>query len=173
MSQISFLRSSLDSLHESLDAAISGLTQEQAHWRPYDRGNHVAFIAWHYTRTVDNIVRFVLQRQSTVWMAGKWDERFDLDSKVQGTGMSAEDAASLKISDIPTFCAYMGDVWETTQDYLNTVTEEDLVRTYTIRPHGELSLLQVLGTVLLTHGYTHLGEIWLLRGLQGLRGSPI
>ena len=173
MSGVSFIRNSLQSLHSSLDETMRGLSQEQAHWRPDDRGNHIAFIAWHYTRTVDNVVRFVLQRRPTVWMEGKWDERFGLDSKAQGTGMSREDAVALVIRDIPTFCTYMSEVWKEPRAYLDTVTEEDMGRKITIRPLGELSLEEVLGTTLLTHGYTHLGEIWLLKGLQGLQGSPI
>ena len=173
MSQLSFMRDSLRSLQGSLDEAIDGLSDEQAHWRPYDTGNHIAFIAWHYTRTVDNIVRFVLKHQPTVWMAGKWDERFGLDFKIQGTGMAPEDAVALRISDIPAFRSYANEVWKEAQTYLDTVSEEDLALKMTIRPLGELTLEQVLGTTLLTHGYTHLGEIWLLKGLQGLPGNPI
>ncbi len=173
MSQLSFIRDSLRSLHGSLDEAMDGLSDEQAHWRPYDTGNHIAFIAWHYVRTVDNIVRFVLKRQPTVWMAEKWDERFGLDSKIQGTGMTPEDAVALRISDFPAFRSYASEIWKEAQTYLNTVSEEDLAQKMTIRPLGELTLEQVLGTTLLTHGYTHLGEIWLLKGLQGLPGNPI
>ena len=173
MPETAFIRNSLQNLHRSLEEAMQGLSQEQAHWRPNEQGNHIAFIAWHYARTVDNIVRFVLLRQPTVWMEGKWDQRFGLDSKAQGTGMSPEDAMALSISDISAFCTYMSEVWKETQAYLETVTENDLERRMTVRPLGELTLEQVLGTTLLTHGYSHLGEIWLLKGLQGLQGSPI
>ena len=173
MTQLAFIRASLQSLQTSLDEAMSGLSQEQAHWRPNEMGNHLAFIVWHYARTVDNVVRFVLQRQPTLWMEGKWDGRFALDSKAQGTGMSPEAAAALRISDIPAFCIYMREVWKASQTYLDTIGPQDLENTVTIRPLGELTLEQVLGTTLLTHGYTHLGEIWLLKGLQGLQGSPI
>ena len=172
MSEISFVRESLQSLHSAFGGAVKGLSQDEAHFRPNNKANHIAFIAWHYTRTVDNIVRFVLQRQPTVWMAGKWDQKFGLDSKTQGTGMSPGDAAALRISDIQAFYSYMNEVWQEAKIYLDTVSEQDLDRKMTIKPLGELTLREVLGNTLLTHGYTHLGEIWLLKGLQGLRGSP-
>ena len=172
MSEVTFLRNSIQRLHNSLDEALNGLSEAEAHWRPDEAGNHIAFIVWHYTRTVDNIVRFVLQRQPTVWMAGKWDERFGLDSKAQGTGMRPEDAAALRVSDISSFCTYMSEVWSETRAYLENMTEADLERKTTIRPHGEVTLEHIFGTVLLTHGHTHLGEIWLLKGLQGLQGNP-
>ncbi len=172
MSRASFIRKHLVSLQESLDDAAAGLSREQAHWRPAAGGNHIAFVLWHYSRTVDNIVRFVLQRKPTIWMEGKWDERFGLDSKAQGTGMSREDALAVSISDLPAFASYMKEVWREVGGYLDTVSEEDLDRKQMVRPLGELTLEEILGTVLLTHGYTHLGEVWLLKGMQGLEGSP-
>ena len=173
MSDVELIRNALQRLHGSLDEAMEDLSQEQAHWRPYDQGNHIAFIAWHYTRTVDNVVRFLLQRRPTVWLERKLDEKFGLDSKAQGSGMAAQDAASLGVSDVPAFCVYMKAVWEEAQAYLDTVTEDELSRELTVRPLGDLTVRELLATTLLTHGFTHLGEIWLLRGLQGLRGSPI
>ena len=173
MSRVAFIRNYLRSLQGALDEAAAGLSPEQAHWRPDGTGNHIAFVLWHYSRTVDNIIRFVLQRKPTVWMEGKWDERFGLDSKTQGTGMAPEDAAALRISDVPAFCDYMKRVWPEAQAYLDTVAEGDLAQKMTIRPLGEVTLERVLGNTLLTHGYTHLGEIWALKGFQGLRASPI
>jgi hypothetical protein len=172
MAQLTFIRRSLKSLQGALDDSAAGLSHAQAHWRPTGGGNHIAFILWHYSRTVDNIVRFVVQRKPTVWMEGKWDERFGLDSRAQGTGMEPEKAAALTILDLPAFRSYMGQVWQEADRYLETVSDGDLERKLTVRPLGELTLEEVLGTVLLTHGYTHLGEIWLLRGLQGLSASP-
>lgn len=173
MSEIAFIKQFSGSVHGSLDEAMEELTQEQAHWKPADQINHIAFIAWHYTRTVDNLTRFVFRRQPTLWMEGKWDERFGLDSRAQGTGMSHEDAGSLRIPDLPAFRDYMKEVWREAQAYLDTVTAEELERVLTVRPLGELSIREILGTSILTHGYTHLGEIWMLRSLQGLRSSPM
>ena len=172
MSRIAFMRKHLLSLQESLDDAAAGLSQEQAHWRPDGGGNHIAFVLWHYSRTVDNIVRFVLQRKPTVWMEGKWDERFGLDSRAQGTGMSREDALAVSISDLPAFASYVKEVWGAAGEYLGAVADEDLEQKVMVRPLGELTLEDILGTVLLTHGYTHLGEVWTLKGMQGLAGSP-
>ena len=173
MSQVSFIAESLASLHNSIDEATKGLTDEQAHHQSGSDSNHIAFVAWHYSRTVDNIVRFVLQRKPTLWMEGKWDERFGLDSKAQGTGMTREEASALRISDLAAFGEYMSQVWQASKEYMGSITDADLEQQLTIRPLGEMTLGHVLGTVLLTHGYTHLGEIYTLKGIQGLAGSPI
>ena len=50
MSEIAFIKQFLSESHKSWGEAVEGLTAEQAHWRPYDKGNHIAFNLWHYTR---------------------------------------------------------------------------------------------------------------------------
>ncbi|MBI4308499.1 MAG: DinB family protein [Chloroflexi bacterium] len=173
MSLPTFLSASLKELHESLDAATNGLTPEQLHWRPGGRANHIAFSLWHYVRTQDNVVRFVLQRRPTVWMEGKWHERFGLDLKAQGTGMTPEDAANLRISSLGDFRTYMRQVFQESEAYVANVKEADLDRVQLVKPLGEMPMHRILGRTLVTHGFSHLGEIWAIRGAMGLSGSPV
>lgn len=170
---VPFVRDYMQKLHRDLVESVQGLSLEQLHWQPGQQTNHMAFLLWHYTRTVDNLVRFVLQRRSTVWMEEGWDQRFGLDSKAQGTGMAPEAAAQVRISSLEDFLTYMGQVWREADNYLATVDEVELNRVTLVKPLGELSVRDILGTSLLTHGFSHLGELWALRGLQGLRGTPL
>lgn len=171
MSQVAFMREYTNKVLSSFDEAIEGLSQDQAHWTAGGNSNHIAFVAWHYVRTVDNVVRIVLQRQPTVWIEDKWDQKFNLDAKAQGTGMSHEEAIALRISDLTAFSTYTSAVWTATRDYFHSLTQEELDRTIKIWPFGELTVSQALGTTVLSHGYTHLGEIWTLKGIQGLKGA--
>ena len=173
MSEIAFIKQFLSESHKSWGEAVEGLTSEQAHWRPYDSGNHIAFNLWHYTRTVDNIILFLFQRKPTVWMAGKWDEKFGMDSKDQGTGMETETAANLRIDDFPAFISYAREVWAEADSFMDNVTPEDMERIIRMRPFGELQMREILGRSILTHGCQHLGEVWSLKGLQGLPGNPL
>jgi hypothetical protein len=78
---------------------------------------------WHYVRTEDNIVRFILQnRRPTVWMEGGWAERLSLPPVTQGTGMSAGDAQALRIADLAAFAQYKRDVYASTDEWLRTRT---------------------------------------------------
>jgi hemolysin-activating ACP:hemolysin acyltransferase len=63
MSTIDFIRGGLRQLHGSYDEAIADLTDEQLHWRANEHGLPISFILWHYVRTQDNVVNFVLQRK--------------------------------------------------------------------------------------------------------------
>ena len=174
MTVVELLRSHIERLHQDLEAATGDLTPEQLHWRPSENCNHIAFSLWHYVRTEDNLVRFVLQdRRTTVWLEEGWNERFGLERAIQGTGMSAEDAAAVRIPSIEEFLPYAQAVWRSTAEYLDSITDSDLERVFTVRPMGERPALQVIMENMLTHGFSHLGEMWILKGLQGMKGSPI
>src|SRR5262245_37709249 len=73
MTAADFIRGELARLHKNLDGCIADPTPEQLHAVPasHPRANTMAFGLWHYTRTEDNVVRFVIQeRRPTVWMEG-------------------------------------------------------------------------------------------------------
>tara|TARA_Y100000588_G_scaffold125684_1_gene137679 strand:+ start:1575 stop:2099 length:525 start_codon:yes stop_codon:yes gene_type:complete len=174
MDTIALLRSHLDRLHGSLDSSIIDLSPEELHWKPSNGCNHIGFSLWHYVRTEDNLISFVLQnRKPTVWIENGWYEYFNLDRISQGTGMSEEDAGNIDISSIDAFMGYMSEVWESTNHYLDSIDEDTLATIFNIRPLGDKTVSEVLFEMILTHGFSHLGEIWVLKGLQGHKGSPI
>ncbi len=172
---IEYLYESLRSQHHSLDELVKGLTPEQLHWLPPDSpANHIGFTLWHYVRTEDNIVQFVLQdRKPTVWLEGGWNEKFGLDPKAQGTGMPTEDAHALSLPPIDEWMPYQEAVWLATDDYLSSRGEGALERTVTLKPFGDISVRQALSGPVLTHGHRHYGEICVLRVLQGLPSGLI
>lgn len=170
MKTIEFIRSSLRQMHAFYDDAIADLTPEQMHWRANENGLPIAFILWHYVRTEDNVINFVLQRKPTVWLAGEWNVKFGLDRIAQGTGMSLTDAQNLRINSKEEFSIYMKEVWQATYDYLGANDDALLEQKITVKPLGEMLVANAIGNMCLTHGFTHLGEIQHVRGLLGLRG---
>jgi hypothetical protein len=174
MDVLDFVRGQMVSLHRLLDHVTEDLDDEKLHFVARPGAQPIAFCLWHYVRTEDNIIRFVIQRRPTVWMENGWDARLGLDSRSQGTGMSDEDASNFRISSLPDFRRYMTEVWQSTDEYLGGLSDADLAgRQVVIKPVGEMSLLQAIGGMCLTHGYRHLGEIEYARGLVGLKGATI
>ena len=174
MHALDFIRQQMMLMHRLYDHVVEDLDDEQLHHQAGPRVQPIAFSLWHYVRTEDNIIRFVLQRRPTVWIEGGWPERLGLDPRAQGTGMTDEEASSLRITSLPDFRRYMGDVWAATDDYLTAVAPDRLdEERVTIKPVGEMSLADALGGMCLTHGYRHLGEIEYARGLLGLKGATI
>jgi hypothetical protein len=157
-------------LHDALDKSLDGLTPEQLHAVPggHPRANTIAWNLWHYARTEDNVVRFVLQnRRPTVWVEGGYPDALGLHPAAQGTGMSTEEAQALRLKDVPLFAGYLKRVWASTEEYVKTLTPADLDRKVAMKFVGEMPLVRVLAMVGVTHGFTHLGEIELARTLVG------
>lgn len=175
MELVDFIRSDLQRLHRGLGRSLADVSDEQAHTAPAGKGNSIAFTLWHYARTEDNIVRFILQsRRPTVWMEGQWAEKLGgMPPVAQGTGMSLADAQALHIKDLNALRQYMQTVWQSTETYLanpDTSTFDALV---TVKPLGEMPAILALGQVCLTHGFSHLGEIDHIRTMLGLSGLGI
>jgi len=173
MSTLDFIRGSLRQMHSTYRDAAADLSADQLHWRANDNGCSIAFVLWHYYRTEDNIIQFVLQHQPTVWLDGGWDQKFGLDRTGQGTGMSLQDAQALRINSKEDFLTYMEAVAQATESYLSGLDDAALQQKTTVKPLGEMPVLNAIGNMCLTHGFTHLGEIAHLRGLQGLRGMAV
>lgn len=166
---LDFLRDSIRQQHGMWDRCLSDLTLDQIHYRQGNRGNHIAFIAWHYVRTEDNLVQFVFQnRKPTVWLEGGYDQKFGLPRTAQGTGMPPEEAYNLRLPSIEEWMTYQGAVWQATSHWLDTATEAELQRQVRILPFGEIPILTAWRIPILNHGFMHLGQVQHLRALQGL-----
>lgn len=173
MSTIDFIRRGLRRMHNDYDQSIADLTEDQLNWKAGEKGLPLSFILWHYVRTEDNIVNYVLQGKSTVWLDGGWNERFGLHKAAQGTGMSHEDAQALRIGPLDAWQAYQAGVWKATEDFLGGLSDEQLQEMTAVKPLGEMPRESAIGMMCLTHGFTHLGEIQHLRGLMGLKGMAV
>lgn len=170
LSAADFIRTNLTRLHGGLDKVMAELTPDQLHAVPaaHPKANTIAWGVWHYTRTEDNIVRYVIQgRKPPIWVEGGYGERLGLHPAAQGTGMSTEEAQALRIKDVPLFREYMGKVWAGTDELIAGAPPELLEKVITVKPLGDMTVVQCLGQVGLTHGMTHLGEIELARTLIG------
>ena len=161
-----FIHEELARLHRSLDKAIAELTPEQLHAVPagHPQANTIAFELFHYVRTEDNVVRWVIQeRRPPVWTEGGYAGRLGLPPVAQGTGMPAAEAQALRIKDPALFREYMARVWASTDELFASGAALD--RTVTVKPLGDMAAIRALGQVCLSHGMTHLGEIELIRTL--------
>lgn len=168
---LKYLGGEIRGMHGLYDRVLVDVTDEQANKVPEGGHQNLAFSLWHYVRTEDNVVQFVIQRKPTVWMRDGWDVKFGLDAKSQGTGFSDAEARGLRISGMADFRQYMADVFRSTEAYVAALTEEECARMVTVKPLGEMSILQCMSGMVMTHGYRHLGEIEFAKGLVTPRGG--
>ena len=171
MTAVEFIHAELKRLHAMLDKALGDLTPAQLHTVPasHPKTNTLAWVFWHYARTEDNVVRFVLQkRRPTVWAEGGYAEKLGLPPVAQGTGMSTEEAQALRLKDLALFKDYVQRVWASTDDFLAKTSPSDLEAPVTVKPLGDMPGIRALGQTCLSHGMAHAGEIELARTLIGV-----
>jgi len=166
MDDKAYLKHFIGALHRDYENTLKDLTPEQFAFLPAPAANHIGFVAWHWVRTEDNIVQFVLQRANTVWLEGGLDVAWGLPRNAQGTGMPVEDAHAMRLPAPSVFLDFARKVWAKTDDYLDRLDDTELARITKVQPIGEIPVFQVLGQTLIAHGNQHLGEIWLNLEIQ-------
>jgi hypothetical protein len=166
-----YLHRELHEMHRLFERVTKDLTAEQANRVPEGGHQNLAFCLWHFVRTEDNCIQFVIQRKPTVWIEGGWPEKFALDSKSQGTGFTDEEARAFRINGMGDFRAYMAEVFKRTEDYVGSLSTEEAARPVTVKPLGEMPILTAISGLCMTHGYRHLGEIEFAKGLVAARGG--
>ncbi len=159
-------------LSEWMDEALNGLTAEQLNWLPDGKTTSIGFSAWHIMRTSDNIVNFVFQnRKPTIWLERGYVDRLALPKNDQGTGMPLDNARAIQISDPAVLREYGKAVAADVVAFLKGANMDDLDEIQMIKPLGEMPKINVVRQVMMTHGFMHLGEINLIRGIMGFQFS--
>ena len=166
-----YLGGEIRGMHRLYDVVTADLDDRQLNSMPDGGHQNIAFCLWHYVRTEDNAIQFVIQRKPTVWIDGGWPEKFGLDSKSQGTGFTDDQARDFRIQGVAAFRQYMGDVFRNTEAFVTALTPEEASRTITVKPLGEMSIITAISGLCMTHGYRHLGEIEFAKGLVAPRGG--
>lgn len=168
---LAYLATELRGMHGLYERVTVDLDDRQLNHVPAGGHQNIAFCLWHYVRTEDNVVQWVFQHRPTVWLEGGWDDKFGLDPKAQGTGFTDDEARAFRVKGAADFREYMLDVFRKSEEYVASLTAAEASRRVTIKPLGEMTVLQAVSGMCVTHGYRHLGEIEFAKGLVAPRGG--
>ena len=168
---IDYMRRELRDMHRLYERVTSDRNDEQVNSVPVNGKQNLGFSLWHYVRTEDNGIQFVIQRKPTAWIEGGWAEKFRLDAKSQGTGFTDEEARSFRLDGIGDFRRYMAEVFKRTDEYVANLSPEESERKIVVKPLGEMSIMTAISGLCMTHGYRHLGEIEFAKGLVAAKGG--
>jgi hypothetical protein len=168
MTPLDVLRRGFTDMHGLLDR-MTNMSAEQFNFHPSEGGVSPFFSLWHYVRTEDNIINYVIQKKSTVWLDGGYDVRLGLPRVSQGTGMTKAEADAVQLHDTALWHEYQQGVWKATDQFLSSLTPEDLQeRRVYMKPQGERPLFEPLFITCMVHGYRHVGEVEYARGVIGV-----
>jgi hypothetical protein len=176
MDAVTLLRESLRDAHALLEAVMQDVTPEAAHWMPPGRANPVgatyAHVIYHEDRTINGVL---LHRRP--FYDSTWTGKTGISELMPG--QQGEDSEyvpwtrRVKI-DVPAVRQYAQAVYDNTDEYLASLTPEDLDKELDLSGVGgdRTTLGEALSRRIVAHVDNIAGEISCLKGLQGLQGYP-
>jgi uncharacterized damage-inducible protein DinB len=118
-----------DRIAQVVRSTVRGLDAEALGARVDPDANSIAWLVWHLTRLQDDHVSEVAGRPQA-WTEEGWAERFALPFDVADTGYghSSEDVAQLGRVSASDLIGYHEAVRARTEEFLRTLTDDDLDR---------------------------------------------
>jgi uncharacterized damage-inducible protein DinB len=120
-------------VHDTVHAAVDGLTPGQLAFRPDSGANSIAWLVWHLTRIQDDHIADVAGT-GQVWTSTRdgssWADRFGLPfaASATGYGHGSEAVAAVQIESGELLTGYYDAVHEETLRYVAGLTDPDLDR---------------------------------------------
>jgi len=162
------LRGPIAECHQWLEATMSDVTPEQAHWRPTGIANPICAVYAHVIVGADVGANMTIAGRQPL-IARKWGGKVGL-SELMPMGDWHEWAGRLRM-DLDVFRQYAQGVYACWDDCLASLSPADLDRVVDLSAvgMGQRTLAQFLA-MQVEHFSGHCGEIACLKGLQGLTG---
>lgn len=163
--------SSLQSNWDMVDSALADLDDANLARRPSDQCNSVAWILWHMSRVLDTFIHTRIQDLPQLWIRDGWHQKYGMggDPEDRGVGWTTQQVAAWRAPNRELMLGYYQAVKVDAQDYLSSLTKDDLERRMVIPPVPEpRSVADAVGQVIWDN-VAHGGQIAYLRGFyQGM-----
>jgi uncharacterized damage-inducible protein DinB len=168
MDTVEYIKNSLAFAHRALSDACNG-TDEQLHFVPTGGSHSIAWCLWHTARIEDVIINGRCRGADLIWNESTANQ-VGLPFDGTGNGLSDDEAQQIRIADIEAFRAYQASVWKQSDEFLDSLSDDDLQRAIPRRDGSTETIAQAISLHLIGHFNGHRGEINLLRGMQGMPG---
>jgi len=177
MDTVSLLREQLQVAHQTMEGTIEGTTQEMADWMPPGKATPLGASYAHAVIAEDMILNGVLRQQPPMYTTS-WASRTGASELMPDPGAnwaSTYAAWNRRVRvDMPAMREYAQAVYTASDQYLATLTSDDVDRVLDLSAAGlgQQTLGSALGTLIIGHMHNIAGEISCLKGLQGAQGYP-
>ena len=173
MDSISLLREQLRAAHEYLDETMADVTPEQMHWIPPGRATPLGANYLHLVQSEDMIIQMLQQKEPLANSA--WTGKIGASEPMPVGQVEEADymAWSRRVElDIPAFWQYKQAVYTASDEYMATLSPDDLDTIIDLSAMGmsPVTLSWVLSRYVVGHADNICGEASCMKGLQGARG---
>ena len=165
MDELEFLTQQYADGHDMAGAALSDLTSEVAHWQPGGGANSIACLLAHTVYEEDDVLNATISGGQSLFERGGWSAK---------TGIPADIKAIWKpdwVLNIESFDAYRQEVRQSTRAFLAEIGPAAIDRK--IDAWDGTYRIGWLLRSMSDHQFGHMGEVSVLRGMEGLAGLPI
>jgi hypothetical protein len=163
------LQEQMRALHGTLETAIGDCSAEALTRKlPGATINSIGAIYAHTIFGEDGILNGLVRGQTPGYFAGGWAEKVGLE--MPKGGMEPDWTVSL---DLGLFRQYAAAVYQSTYDFLATVSDEELDRVVNPGFAPPMPVRSLVANILAWHVATHQGEISALKGVQGFNGLDL
>jgi hypothetical protein len=192
MNAVSLLREQVQASHDDLQAVMSDVTLEMAHWRPPGNAHPIGSRFMHAIFPIEGYIIAILAGGMPLF-AGEWANRTGAsephpvveDGKwarktpygeprpMEEDGLF-EWARSVQV-DLEAAREYARAVNAAADDYIASLTPEDLEKSIDLTNLGlgTMTVAAILTQAVVTHVHDVIGEIACVKGLQGARGFTL
>ena len=174
MNAIELYRHLLRSAHEFLEGTFADVTPEQLAWDPPGKAASIGANYAHVAVSEDLAIQGVLRGKDLLARTA-WAGRMGVSElPPMGPGGDLKDWGGRATLELGSLRRYAEAVYEATDEYLASLTAEDLRRPLDLSPYGfgQQSVLFIL-TALVANASMHTGEISCLKGVTGAKGYPV
>lgn len=171
---VDILLNQLKAAHSTLELTMEGITEEVANYVPPGTANPIAGTYAHLVFTEDLFLHNFLKKTQPLMETTFKDK----------TGASETQPADPKVAypiwlkevrlDIKQFRRYAKAVYKESEEHVASLTEKDLIKDVDMSSYGMGSrkTYDFIANLISGHVYPIMGEISVLKGIQGLKGFP-
>ena len=163
-----FIQGCFQQHYNAMLRAVDGLSPAEMAWTPNEQCSSIAFLVWHYGRTLDRWLHTRITGDAQLWENG-WAEKLGWpsgDSSDTGYGYDLGQLRAFKAPDTGPLLEYVALVRQEGIDYLESLSETDFDEITLANPRGGIITLGVMCQQLIWEFNQHGGQIAYLRGEQ-------
>lgn len=171
VSLLQFLVQDARGFHEE---TMKDVTPEQANWQPAGKAMQIAAQYAHVIVSQDMGLHGMLKGTPPL-SASSWSDKTGLsEMPPMGPGSPLDEWAARVQIDLPSLRQYAQAVYAATDEYLASLSDNDLDRSLDLSAVGlgEQTVAFVLNAGWIANAHLHCGEISCLKGMQGAKGYP-
>lgn len=171
MKAVSLLREQLQSAHETQEATMADVTDKAAHFTDTNKAIPVGAAYAHSILGEDMVLSTMLLQKEPL---AKDNSKTGLSIPMPSTSEWEEHETWYKTVkvDLPKLKEFAKEVYKTTDDYLASLTDEDLDKQLDRPMVGKHTIAWFFTNFILLHIANLTGEISSVKGFQGLKGYP-